>query len=67
MPSAAFNEWQNVRMSRLAQIDGQCAAIVALVPLAEYRLPTRSRQHSFWLTSRDGGRLVMDWRGLWTI
>jgi hypothetical protein len=39
MPSAAFNEWQNVRMSRLAQIDGQCAAIVALVPLAEYRGP----------------------------
>lgn len=32
MPSAAFSEWQTVRMPRLAQIDGQCSGIAALVP-----------------------------------
>lgn len=32
MPSAAFTEWQSVRMPRLAQIDGQCSVIAALVP-----------------------------------
>ena len=32
MPSAAFNNWQTVRMPRLAQIDGQCAAVAALTP-----------------------------------
>ncbi len=32
MPSAAFTEWQIVRMPRLAQIDGQCSGVAALVP-----------------------------------
>lgn len=32
MPSAALTEWQTIRMLRLAQIDGQCASIVGLVP-----------------------------------
>src|ERR1700722_13432573 len=32
MPSVALTEWTNDRMSRLAQVDAQCAAILALVP-----------------------------------
>ena len=32
MPSAAFARWQNDRMPRLAEVDGHCAAVLALVP-----------------------------------
>ena len=32
MPSAALRDWQNDRMSRLQQIDLQCAASLAAVP-----------------------------------
>jgi hypothetical protein len=32
MPSVALTEWTNDRMPRLAQVDGQCAANLALVP-----------------------------------
>jgi hypothetical protein len=30
MPSASFDRWQNDRMPRLAQIDGQCASALAV-------------------------------------
>src|SRR5437773_10310527 len=32
MPSASLLHWQNDRMSRLAEVDAQCAASLALVP-----------------------------------
>src|SRR6266581_1395848 len=32
MPSVALTEWTNDRMARLAQVDAQCAAVLALAP-----------------------------------
>src|SRR6266545_40734 len=32
MPSASLLQWQNDRMPRLAEVDAQCAACLALVP-----------------------------------
>ena len=32
MPSDALLDWRNVRMARLAEIDAQCAASMALTP-----------------------------------
>src|SRR5208337_1092080 len=33
MPSLALLRWQNERMPRLGEVDNQCAATLALVPL----------------------------------
>lgn len=55
MPSVALTEWMNDRMSRLAQVDAQCAAILALAPPNPILLDESLRGYAMLLSAHFQG------------
>jgi len=55
MPSVALTEWTSDRMFRLAQVDAQCAAVLALIPPNPVLLDESLRGYAMLLSAHFQG------------